>query len=444
MMHNRKKDWIFACIVVTVHTVYFLLARHYTRIYMGDSFEYIYEALNIKSHFFFYSGNPALPIQPEYMTQRQPLYPLFVAGVYLFSINNWLVLILQNLLSVFNMLYARRFAVSLGFDTAFDWLLIIFFIGLPSQFINANTIAPDILLQTCALLYAANVIVFFRKGTNGPLLWSSMMLTAGMLVKPVLYPFVFVHVVLLLAVMLVQKRNVWQIIMPALMPVAVMLLYCGWNEERTGKFHFSSNQAFNAIYYYQPYITKKFNPDSAARFVANEREQIAALPTYRQQYDRANARGGELLRQNWGSYIPFHLTHSARMLLDPGKAEIDLFTGRLTYGNLYSGKSDGFYAAIQEGTRGVSDYLGRNPTIPLIMLILLLNLMKFGGLLLFVFSRRVSLFIRIFVACFIAYFALAAGPISNARYFLPVSLLAAGCAAISWSKLMGGSKTAVE
>ncbi|MFI5196843.1 MAG: hypothetical protein ACHQD8_07115, partial [Chitinophagales bacterium] len=78
---NRQDKW-FISIIMLVHILFFLLACSYKRIYMGDSFEYIYEALNIKNLFFFYSGNPVMPIMPEYMTQRQPLYPLFLMLVY--------------------------------------------------------------------------------------------------------------------------------------------------------------------------------------------------------------------------------------------------------------------------------------------------------------------------------------------------------------------------
>src|ERR1700761_8865638 len=93
-----KKDKIFISIIVLTHILFFLLACRYTRIYMGDSFEYIYEALNIKDYFFFYSGNAVMPLTPEYMTQRQPGYPLFLLSIYLFTVNNWIVIVLQNLI----------------------------------------------------------------------------------------------------------------------------------------------------------------------------------------------------------------------------------------------------------------------------------------------------------------------------------------------------------
>src|ERR1700749_2428481 len=103
-----KQDKVFIGTIVLVHILFFLLGCHFTRIYMGDSYEYIYEALNIKDRFFFYSGNSSLPILPEYMTQRQPVYPLLLLFVYLFTVNNWIVIVLQNLLSIWNIWYCRK------------------------------------------------------------------------------------------------------------------------------------------------------------------------------------------------------------------------------------------------------------------------------------------------------------------------------------------------
>src|ERR1035437_10860362 len=111
----NRQDKIFISIITLVHIVFFLLACHYKHIYMGDSFEYIYEALNIKHLFFFYSGNPVMPIVPEYMTQRQPGYPLFLLAVYLFTVKNWIVIVLQNFLSVFNIYYCRNVFIKIGY-----------------------------------------------------------------------------------------------------------------------------------------------------------------------------------------------------------------------------------------------------------------------------------------------------------------------------------------
>jgi hypothetical protein len=422
-----KKDKLFIGAVALVHGVFFLLALSYKRIYMGDSFEYIYESLNIKQYFFFYSGNAAMPIVPEYMTQRQPLYPLLLLGVYAFTINNWIVIVLQNLLSVFNIYYARKIFISIGYKETYDGLLLLFVIAYPAQFINANTIAPDILLQTFTLVYFGNFLALFQKKQIRYAIWMGGALIAGFLVKPVLYPFVVVHFLIVIIVAAVQRTKMQRHIIIALMPLVAVLLYNYWNLTRTEKFHFTSNQAFNASYYFYPFISQKEGVDSANRFLQNERKEYASIPEYKDRYDYANERGTALLKQNFFPYMEFHLKNTARIFVEPGKGEMDLFTGKLTYGRLYSKEQTGFYATWKNiGWGGMSDYLHNNPSLFFVVLVFLFNCLRLIGFIWFLLSKRIHWLVRTFISVLVAYFAFAAGPIANTRYFLPVSLIVIG------------------
>ncbi|MBC7552803.1 MAG: hypothetical protein H7257_02365 [Taibaiella sp.] len=428
-----RNDIIFISIVVLVHLLFFLSACHYTRIFMGDSFEYIYEAINIKKDGWFYSGNPALPALPEYMTQRQPGYPLFLLSVYMFTINNWVVLVLQNILSVINIMYIRHTFGRRGYQKRYDWLLLLFVVGYPSQFINANNIAPEILLQTCTLFYLGNFIKLWQTGRPANALVMSLWLAGGLMVKPVLYPFAAVHLILLLVMALKNRADMKRLAAAALLPLAVVLLYNYSNYTRTGKFHFSSNQAFNAIYYFAAYFSQRNGAEAGQYFLRQERAATAEIPDYKTRYDYANRRGLTLLKENFVPYMGFHFKNAARILIEPGKAEIDLFTGRLTYGRLYSKADEGFYATVRkEGmVNGARLFLAANPSMPFILAILCINCIKIAGLALWLWSRRVAVQVRLFVFLLIGYFALAAGPIANTRYFLPVSLIAAVCAAMA-------------
>jgi hypothetical protein len=431
LLKPDRHDKIFTGTMLLVHALFFVLACFYKRIYMGDSFEYIYEALNIKQLFFFYSGNPALPIAPEYMTQRQPGYPLFLLGVYLFVVNNWVVLICQNLLSLFNVWYTRKMLLSIGYQKKYDWLLLVLLIAYPAQFINANTIAPDILLQTFTLLYFGTFIGLLQKKQLKYAIWMSLSLTAGLFVKPVLYPFVLVHFLIVLITCINLRVKMQRFVLAALAPVCAMLLYSYSNSLRTGKFHFSSNQAFNAVYYYYPFLSATHGADSAARFLAAERRNIEALPEFKDRYDYANDLGTTMLEHNFMPYLWFHLKHSLRIFIEPGKAEIDLFTGKLTYGRLYSKEQTGFYATLKtKGWAGMSEYVTRNPSLLIALLILICNIVRLAGLALFLSSKAVPTPIRLFAFILLTYFAIAAGPIANTRYFLPVSSIAIGCSVI--------------
>jgi len=430
-----KKGIVFISTLLLVHVVFFILATIYKRIYMGDSFEYIYEALNIKSSFFFYSGNSALPIQPEYMTQRQPAYPLFLLAVYLFTVNNWIVLILQNLLSVFNIYYCRKVFIRLGYHDKYDWLFLLLTIAYPAQFINANTIAPDILLQTCTLLYFGSFVQLFQTSQARYALFMSVALIAGFMVKPVLYPFAFIHIPLIIAVYYKQLKK--QVIIAAILPLCAVLLYNYSNYTRTGKFHFSSNQSFNAIFYYYGYVGQKEGQDSATKFLQTERSNIASFPEYKNRYDFANKRGLELLSQNFFPYMAYHLKNSARIFIEPGKGEMDLFTGRLTYGKLYSRDQSGFYSTLRnKGWGGMGGYIRDNPSMPFVLLVLIFNILRLIGLLLFFFKNPLNLHLRLFIFMLLSYFAVAAGPIANTRYFLPVSLMAIGCSVMGHAGIL--------
>lgn len=431
-----RKDILFISIIALVHMVFFVLACGYKRIYMGDSFEYIYEALNVKRYFFFYSGNPAMPIEPEYMSQRQPLYPLMLLGVYVFTVNNWVVLVLQNLLSVFNIFYTRSVLTRIGYKERYDLLLLLFICAYPAQFINANTIAPDILLQTFSILYFGSFIALIQMNQQRYMVRMSIFLVAGLLVKPVLYPFVVIHFFIIVIVAVLQKSKMQRPLLIALSPLFAVMLYDYWNYTRTEKFHFSSNQAFNAIYYFHAYIAQKEDADSADRFLLAERKYMASIPQYKDRYDYANERGMQLLLQNFLPYMIFHLKNTARIFIEPGKGEMDLFTGWLTYGKLYSKQQTGFYATLKnKGLRGLNNYLRTNPSMPFVIIVLLFNFIRLIGLGWFFFSKGIHWSIRSFVFIFVGYFALAAGPIANTRYFLPVSLILIGCAVVGFMEM---------
>ena len=293
-----KRDIRFLVFMLVVHAFWFSIALAHKRIYMGDSFEYIYMALNIKEQGWFYAG------------------------------------------------YSR----------GYDYILLAFVILYPARFVNANTIAPDLMLQTTILIYFRHFVLLMqnRRWRNG--VWMSAALIAGMMVKPVLYPFAIVHCVMMMLVSRYMKNSTMRAGMVAMLPLLAAFLYMGWNGMRTGKVHFSSTQSFNAVYYYYFFFSDKYGIDSAKHFLADERAQQAALPAFSDRYDHANKRGLQLLKDNFSSYMPYHIKHSARMLIDPGKGELDMFLGHLTLGGLYTKEKGGFYSVWKEqGFAGIKD-----------------------------------------------------------------------------------------
>lgn len=416
----------FILVISLLHLFFFGLTLHFKHIYNGDSFEYIYEAENIRHLFFFYSGNPALPIDIAYMTQRMPLYPMFIMMFYFIHANNWIIILFQNIISILNVLVARKILIDLGFNKKYDWLLLVFILACPSQFIHTDTICPDTILQSSVLLYIISWKYLFKTGHRKFEFFAGLALIAGMMIKPVVYPLVFVHLVAVIAYDLKRKVLLQRTTAFAAMPIIFALLFSFWNMQRTGKFHFTSNVAFNAIYYYEPYMSHRFGEDSARKWLTQTRKEISYAGDFPARYDAAVATGQRTIGHDYLHYGLYHLANALRIFVEPGKAEIDLFTGKLSYGGLYgrSRTSKGFFATMKEdGMAGMATYVADNPVVLIVFLIFVFNCIKLWGLILFLRCRSIERNIRILFVLILLYFALAAGPIANTRYFLPVALL---------------------
>ena len=428
---DKKRDYIFIALLLIVHIAVYILALHFKKICNDDSHEYVDEAVNIKDHFLFYCGSLVVPIKAEYMTLRPPLYPLFMMSVYVFVINNWVVFALQNLLSVFNILCIRDTMLRLGFNKRYDWVYFLFVIMYPVQFTFSNFIAADILFQTFAVLYFRKFVLLESSKNWKNALWMSVVLVAGAMVKPVFYPFCTIHIILLLVMAYRQKVTLINAAAVILLPVCLILLYNTWNFSRTGKFHFSSIEAINPNYNIWEYNNSKLGYEEGNRIYHERLDKIAAVGPYSARYDTAVSMSGRFIKEHLVSYAAYHLMHTARIFIEPGKAELDMFTGKLTLAYLGSNESvdKGFYATVRKyGWRGVGAYVQRNPSLPYVLLIFVFNLLRLIGFLLFVFGKRVPLPLRLFVMLYVGYFALAAGPVANTHYFLPVSLVVIGCA----------------
>jgi 4-amino-4-deoxy-L-arabinose transferase-like glycosyltransferase len=433
-----KSDKRFFLAVAVAHALFLLLTLN------GDSFEYIFAAANLKNHNFFYSGHPALPLAEEHLSFRTPLYPAFLAAVYFLGGTNWTAILLQYLLSACNVLLLRRLLQRIGYSNRYDPLLLVFLLAYPAQFTHAGIIEPELPLQSLVLVYVYQLFLFYQTGKPRHAWLMTLALVGGLLAKPVLYPYVALHT-LLVAVMIFRGRKRFvarlaaQLAVVAVVPLGVILAYSAWNAGRTGKFHFTSNQSVNALYYFYSYKTRTEGVTAARRFLREEQQKMAAMPAFRDRYDYANRRGKELLIQHFPGYASYHLLHSLRFLVDPGKGELDLYTGRLRYNELYHAEGRDFYSVIRNRGwwDGGREYLRHNPSVLPAMLIFLFGLVRLAGLVLFACSSQIPLGVRWFVLCFIAYFALLTGPLATPRYVLPVSLIYTGAALlgfIQWHK----------
>lgn len=415
--------------VVLLHVIYFIAALHYGNICNGDTFEYVYEAVNIIELFSFYCGNPVLSLQEEYMTLRPPGYPLFVGMIYVFTINNFVVLFLQNIISVCSIFIARKVLMLLGYTSKLDMWFFLLLLLYPGQLVYANTIAPDVLLQICSVIYFYYTILFLKNKKTKSAFCMSLALITGLFMKPILYPFVVIHLFMILIYGGAIRAMSGKLAVSALLPLMCVLMYSCMNQIRTGKFHFSSIQSVNALYNHLSFYYDKEGFESGEKFITKERLELDKLPTFKERYDKANKRGIDLLKENFAPYIKYHLTKSGTFFLQTGRGELDQFMGSLTLSKIYTDESETLTTIVKEKrlTEMIS-YAKGNPTTILAFFTFLSNLLKLIGIFLFLKYTQVTSVIKWFIALYILYFALITGPVSNAHYVMPVSLIMMCCA----------------
>jgi hypothetical protein len=426
----------FAIVLLLWHAGFYALTLHFGVLYMGDSWEYITGGYNLLEHSWLYSGSPSMPVVEEYMTQRTPLYPAFLAGVYALGGDNWTAIFLQGLVSIASLLLLRSTMLRLGHNPPGDWLLLLLLLTFPPQYIHAMWVEPEMLLQLFTVLYFRSWVILVQKKKPSHAWAMSAWLIIGLFTKPVMFPFVAVHAALLIAACF-RWRLSKAVLLAALLPVVAVLTYRHINKLRTGHAHFSSNQAFNALYYAYPYIAHRHGNANAMAWLQTQRAAVEKLPLFADRYNEAERHGRTFLKNEWHGYLPFHLRGSARLLIDPGKADLDLFTGRLTYGKLYGIAHPGATRSPPEvPAHGSWRERLAQPSFILALLIALFNLVRLTGVALFLADKRQWVMVRLFLLFLVLYFSGLAGPIAVPRYLLPVWPLIAGAAALGWSRIL--------
>ncbi len=427
----NRKTVIFLFIIVLLHAFWFGAGMLWQHFYNGDSYEYIYLADNIK-HGHYYGANPLLPLNDFRLTLRTPVYPLLLLICYtLFGYTNWVILLLQNIFSIASCWLIRDTVLKIKPATDYTWLYTLFLAFYPAQMFFATTLAPDTLLQFFLMLYCRQLVLSLQTKRGKHIAYMSLWLILATLTKPIVYPFLFLH--LLYALWYCFRLRSPIPVATAALPLLLMLSYGIWNKQRTGLFHISSIQSTNLLHYNVHYfLAWKYGPTYADSLIRVKKAEQNALSGLKQKYEYASREAGSIIKAHLAAYSIFHLKESARFFIEPGKSELDLYTGYLGYN--FDPKAPNFYKSYRErGITGAWDYLKTYPWLPLVLLIFLFNLLRVLGGILFFFQKKIPFPIRLCITGYILYFAAVTGPVANARYFLPVLPILSGVAVLGYA-----------
>ncbi|MBO3271384.1 hypothetical protein [Hymenobacter defluvii] len=416
---SQVPTWFWVGLVAW-HILFFGVQLHQRTYFFPDTDRYRMEAVNIREAGEFYAQPlPATGAKkPQEYTIRPPGYPLFLLALDTPSARfPFVALVVQNLLSLLNLGLLARWLQQFRLLPA-QWVFLLLGVcTYPAQLIYANVLMSEMLLQTCVVLLWLSAVAAWETQQMRYALAVAATATAAMLVKPVFYPFSIV--VLLVGSWAALRWRRLPVAVVAALPLAVALLYQGWNYQRTGLFHFSSIATINLLHYNTEGVLRRTEGAVVAdHFIDTvEAEAHRRYATFAQQQQHIRARSMAVLWEYPVTYARIHLTGMVNCFLDPGRFDLVHFfklPGQEGRGLL------GQYTVY--GYKGMARYIWRLPLglLSALLLVAVGNVVRLLAFGLFLFQRQYALFVRLSAAGILLYVAFLTGPLGAARFAVPV------------------------
>ena len=421
---GKKGFWIIA---IGLHCLFFLIQVLGPTTMLQDSKEYLFAADNLLNAHQLYCWDLSETFNPDYLTKRPFLFPSILALIKFLSFGNSklfviILLILQNLISLFNLKLMLKFVFH--FTEKFNFkMAIILLILTPAQIIYANLIMSEIWLQLVIIL-TLNYFIFYRDNPKWQFI-GSLLCIAGMALKPV-----YIFWVLLFPLFTIynnRKKMRLKLIGFTLLPLLFFVFTLQWNEQRTGMKQYSSISTINLLHYnaYTLLIHEKgiHKADSIIDDISLRASQQNA---YKQQQVFKNNAANALIKANLGTYFYLHMRGVVLCVLDPGRFDITQFfhlphTQNLVY---ESSKKNNLNALLNSF---------RNPLGLILIGLLIFNFIKLIIAIRFVFLKDISIANKFLMLLFPIYILMLTGPIGSSRFAMPIMPIYLGIILISLS-----------
>lgn len=434
MKNGRVPGWV-RLVLIAAHVLALVWSLRVGSWMFPDSDRYQQAASNMRNYGVLYArpfvAEPRGKDVQEF-TIRPPGYPLMLMAldgvrrpVY--------ALLAQNALSLSVLLLLLRWWAKREPGKRKQWsgaLLLI--LSCPGQFIYANALMSEILMQSLVTVMAALALLFLATKRSLYFLGSCVALSLGLLVKPVLFPLAALAAGSGVALTWQRKRVSLAFI--GLLPVLVAGGYMGWNQQRTGYFHFSSIAEINLLHYNAAGVVRqKLGPEAEDAWVAAVLREADTQPTFAARQKVISARSMATLAEQPVVYARQHLAGMGAFFLDPGRFDVSQFFQLATPANgglLSQVRSHGVMHALRSLPLGMLAWLG---------LITLANVARLWlavrGFRLLGKAPAPWRHGRWLVLGIVVYVALLTGPLGAARFMVPVWPLWLGLALVGLASL---------
>ena len=260
-------------------------------------------------------------------TIRPVGYPLLVRALGGTAPQPVWLLTLQNLLSLLSLGLVLRWWARRARPQDGEWgLATVMTLSFPAQLIYANAVMSEIPLQATVVAIMGMSLLFIGTEKKRYLLGMAGGATVALLLKPAFYPLALV--IALLGLAWGWRRRRASIVGIGLLPLVAVALCMGWNEQRTGYFHFSSIAEINLLHYNAAGVVRQVGgPAAAAQWVTDVLDSANAQPDFAARQQLIRRRAGAVIREHPLVYARQHLLGMAALVLDPGRFDIGQFLG---------------------------------------------------------------------------------------------------------------------
>ena len=431
MGNGHVPRWVWV-VLLFAHAVCFFWALYNRRWDFPDSSRYRQAGLNIREHGQLYAR--VWPPEVSHgkavqeFTIRPPGYPVVLDLMGEAQGSPWLVLLLQNALSVLALAAVLQWWARIAKPPRRYWLgAVVLVLLFPAQLIYANAVMSELWLQACLLVAVWWALIFSDTGRVRHLLGVALAIGMALLLKPVCFPLAVVMAVV--GGWLAWKRQRNALLLVGLLPVLIAGIYMRWNEQRTGYFHFSSIAEINLLHYNAAGVVRQLDgPVAEEKWVTGVLLAANAQPDFAGRQRLIRNRADSVIFAHPFVYARQHLLGMGTMLLDPGRFDISEFLALkpLPGGGLLARvRAEGWREAVGGLPMGLLTVLG------------LLALANFGRLLLAIrgfmrlgrgpASLRSARWLAVAV---LGYLALLTGPLGAARFLVPAWPLLLGLALV--------------
>jgi hypothetical protein len=423
----NKNNSTFIVGLIFIHLIFFVIAsvqeNYFTfsgnNFKLSDSYQYLIEAKNIVSHGEFYSNDLNQPINPKYYSLRPPVYPIFLSLFKYFNAPLYLVLLIQNIISIVSIYLVRKTVLLFKYQKKYDFLFLLLILLTPSQLIYANTIMSEVIFQFFLILTFYYAVLFFQNNHKKYIIGYSIAIILAAYTKPVMYLFVIPSLFYMIYLSLKIKK--WYPTLIGLIPIIAVLFIFTWNHKRTNHYEYSSIQTINLLNYNtRLFILSKQGFSESEKIIDSIYKKADLISDYSQKTKFLNQSSVSILKDNFLSYTVYHLQGSFYSILDPGRFDIANFflinTKKLEQnGILYHLNNGGF--------RSVFNFLSSTYSISLLLLlgiILTFNLFKLICFIFFIFNPKITFNLKIITCSLFFYIVFLAGPVGASRYLIPL------------------------